>query len=400
MRIDQAFVTEIRDSRGTPTLEVTLRSGDLSVRASVPAGKSTGTKEAKEKRDTDGKGVGSAIAGLREIVFPKLEGEHFAFPNDVDKRLLELDGTPDKHHLGANAMLAVSIAATKLAAALSGFPLWKFIGTHSGATPLLPRLYMNVINGGSHAQFRSPFQEYIIVAGGESLAGSYEAAVRAFWKLGDIIKREAGSVPLGDEGGYAPRCDTLDAPFKMIEEVIQGNHDLSIALDAAASEFFVDGVYTIGAEAYTMERLLELYQSLVKMFKVVSIEDPFDENDVAGFQQMTRVLGRDILIVGDDLTATNPNIVSAMTDAHAGNAMIIKPNQVGTMMEVYRAAGIAKSAGWELIASHRSGETEDAFIADLAVGLGCQGIKAGAPTQKERVAKYDRLIEIEKEFLY
>lgn len=401
MRIDQAIATEIRDSRGTPTVEVTLRSGDLSVRASVPSGKSTGAKEAHEKRDHDGKGVTDAIRGLRDLVFPRIEGERFAFPNDIDHLLLEVDGTSDKSHLGANAMLAVSIASTKLAAALSGLPLWKFIGTHSGATPSLPRLYMNVLNGGAHAQFHSPFQEYIIVAGGnEQIARAYEDVVRAFWKLGDVVKREVGVVPLGDEGGYAPVCNTLDLPFKMIREVIEEKPDMAIAIDAAASEIFMDGYYTFGKESYDRKELLALYQSLVQKFGLVSIEDPFAEDDVEGFQEMTRLLGKDILVVGDDLTATNPNVVSAMADSRAANAMIVKPNQIGTLLEVYRAAGIAKNAGWELIASHRSGETEDTFIADLAVGLGCYGIKAGAPTQKERVAKYDRLVEIEKEFLY
>lgn len=400
MRIDQAIATEIRDSRGTPTIEVTLRSGDLSVRASVPSGKSTGAKEAHEKRDKDGKGVSDAIRGLRDLVFPRLEGERFAFPNDIDKLLISIDGTANKSNLGANATLAVSIAATKLAAALSGLPLWKFIGAHSGATPGLPRLYMNVLNGGAHGRFGMPFQEYIIVAGGDSLVRSYEAATRAFWKLGDVVKREVGEVPLGDEGGYAPSCESFDLPFTMIREVIEGNQDLFIALDAAASELYLDGYYTLGKEAYDRERLVSRYVDLVTKFKLVSIEDPFAEDDVQGFCDVTRTLGRDVLIVGDDLTATNPGIVSSMTDVRAANAMIVKPNQIGTLMEVYHAAGIAKSAGWELIASHRSGETEDAFIADLAVGLGCYGIKAGAPTQKERIAKYDRLVAIEKEFLY
>ncbi|OHA82439.1 MAG: hypothetical protein A2675_01370 [Candidatus Yonathbacteria bacterium RIFCSPHIGHO2_01_FULL_51_10] len=400
MRIDQAIATEIRDSRGTPTIEVTLRSGDLSVRASSPAGKSTGRKEAHEKRDADGKGVSDAIRGLREVVFPRLEGERFAFPNDIDKLLLELDGTEDKSHLGSNATLAVSIAGTKLGAALSGLPLWKFIGAHSGATPGLPRLYMNVLNGGAHARFGMPFQEYIIVAGGDSLAHSYEAATRAFWKLGDVVKREAGEVPLGDEGGYAPASDDFELPFRVIKEVIEGDRDLSIAIDAAATEMYHDGRYKVGRDTCDREHLMGLYESIVRKFGVMSIEDPFAEDDIEGFQVMTRTLGKEILVVGDDLTTTNAKIVSGMADLRAANAMIVKPNQIGTLMEVYRAAGIAKTAGWELIASHRSGETEDAFIADLSVGLGCYGIKAGAPTQKERVAKYDRLVEIEKEFLY
>jgi enolase len=398
--IESIEARSINDSRGRPTIEVQMSGGGHTVVASVPSGKSAGTKEAVEKRDADGQGVQDAIAGLQSEVIPQLVGTKFASADDVDTLVLRIDGTDNKSKLGANATLGISFAATKLFAAQSNLPVWKFIADSQGFTPAFPRLYMNVLNGGSHADFCMPFQEYILVVGGDGMRPleSYVLAQELFDQLGETVKNTFGDVPMGDEGGYSPTCATVQQPFELLEELIADVHSrVFLAIDAAASEFHHDGSYVMLNENLDRKGLLSLYAQLSKDTSLRSIEDPFVEDDVEGFTQINGLLGHNVKIVGDDYTVTNPTILADRIERQSGNALIVKPNQIGTLKEVYETVRMADKAGWECIASHRSGETEETIIADIAVAIGAYGLKAGAPTQKERRVKYERLLEIEKE---
>lgn len=397
-KIDALHAIETLDSRGRPTIEVILHAGKYEARAKVPSGKSAGSREALELRDPDGVGVAHAIQNVNTTIASALIG----LPCDplvIDQTLLALDGSANKTHLGANALLGVSIATLRCAALIQDIPLWKLIATLSRSTPSLPRLYMNMLNGGAHASFRLPFQEYIVVVGGAHVSDAYTHAKAIFERLGVLVNAH-GAVPMGDEGGYSPDIPSIEAPFRLLRDAIGDTPDTLIAIDVAASEFFADGQYTILGTRYTSNDLLAIYNILCKQYNIKSIEDPFDEIDFSAFESMTKSLGEHLLVVGDDLTVTNPHIVSEMVSEHRANAMIVKPNQVGTITEVFAAATIARDAGWKLIASHRSGETDDTFISDLAVGIGAYGLKAGAPTQVERRVKYERLLEIEKEFTH
>jgi len=395
MKITQCTAKEILDSRGIPTLEVAMSLGDISVHASVPSGKSTGSKEALELRDADGRGVSGAILNVNDVIAKEIVGRDME-PSDIDRLMLELDGTDNKSNLGANAMLGVSIAATKLAAVVAGVPTWKYIAENNGADPKLPKLYMNIINGGAHSDFRLPFQEYIIVPQDELVSSSYHKAEHILKALGKKLKEQFGEVPIGDEGGYSPTFKTVEEPFELLNSLIDG--DISLAIDAAATELYKDGKYYLLGKEYSAEGLLVLYKNLVKDLNLSSIEDPFEESDAESFADLVKEVEGRALVVGDDLTVTNPSLITEMSDKKSANAVIIKPNQIGTLLEVYEAVTIAHASGWKSIASHRSGETMDSFIADLAVGIGAYGIKAGSPLRKERKVKYDRLLEIEKEF--
>ncbi len=397
MKITHANAREILDSRGRPTIEVEFRVGDVLVTASVPSGKSTGSHEALEKRDADGRGVTDVTTLLRGEVFPQILSRDFSDQREFDNFLITLDGTENKSRLGANGILAVSIAFAKLQAKVSGKHLWKFISESENFTPAYPRLYMNMLNGGAHANFCLPFQEYIVVAGGLSPAKTYARAKELFVKLGDIVHAEAGDVSTGDEGGYAPKFATLERPFEILNELIKEDKTFFLGIDAAATEFFHDGTYDILDKKYSAPELIEVYKRLTNKFPFRSIEDPFAENDPESFAKLLKEVPADTMVVGDDLTVTNPRILSEMIAVHACNALIIKPNQIGTLTEVYDTVRLAHKAGWKTIVSHRSGETEDSFIADLAVGIGAYGLKAGAPSQRVRAVKYERLVEIEKE---
>ncbi|KKU79636.1 MAG: Enolase [Parcubacteria group bacterium GW2011_GWA2_47_7] len=397
-KITRVEAVEIHDSRGTPTITVTVHSGLEKASASVPSGKSAGRREACELRDADGVGVARAIVNVNTAIDEALRDAPLD-PEHVDRTLLALDGTSDKHKLGANAMLGVSMATMRLAAFVRKEPLWKTIAGIGGFTPGFPFLYMNMLNGGAHASFRLPFQEYIVAVGRALPSESYAKANAIFETLGTLIKQRYGDVPMGDEGGYSPDVRGIEKPFELLSEAMGAEAMAFLAIDAAASEFFHDGKYVLEGAPHTSEELFSVYENLVQKFHLKSIEDPFAEDDFSAFHRITAELGNRTLIVGDDLTVTNPEITKEMIDEHRANSMIIKPNQVGTLAEVFQTAHIAQKAGWKLIASHRSGETEDSFIADLAVGIGAYGLKAGAPTQKERRVKYERLLEIEKEFL-
>ncbi len=389
---------EVLDSRGSPTLEVTMTSGEFSACSSVPSGKSAGTREACELRDADGRGVTTAIANVNTLINDALRGAQLD-PTAIDEKLIAIDGTPTKTHLGANAMLGVSVAAMRLAAQERGVPVWKCLADIGGFTPSLPRLYMNMLNGGAHASFRLPFQEYIVAVGAAGPSESYAKANAIFETLGTLIKERYGEVPMGDEGGYSPNLNGIETPFALLSEAMGAEAAAFLAIDAAASEFFHDGKYILEGAPHSSDELFDVYENLVNKFHLRSIEDPFDEKDFPAFRRITAELGARTLIIGDDLTVTNPAITKEMIDESRANAMIIKPNQVGTLTEVFATVRLTRDAGWKLVASHRSGETEDSFIADLAVGIGAYGLKAGAPTQKERRVKYERLIEVEKEFV-
>lgn len=392
MKIDRVEARQILDTRGRPTIEVTLSAGALSATASVPSGKSTGSHEAVELRDADGS-VTTAIANVNGEIANTLKERDFASPDELDKFLIELDGTPNKSRLGANALLSVSIAAMRLFALEASVPLWKAIAARAHTTPLAPRLYMNVMNGGVHADFRLPFQEYILVVEGKT-SDALPIAQEAFAKLGE---RLGAGVPMGDEGGYAPMFDTLEQPFELLSELVKEFPNTSIAIDAAASELFHDGSYQLLGESYPADKLSHVYENLVARFPIHSIEDPFDEESADDFTRLTVTLGQQILIVGDDLTVTNPARIADAIMNKEINAVLIKPNQIGTVREAIQAVQATYAAGWQAVASHRSGETSDTFIADFAYGIGAHGIKAGGLGQKERVEKYDRLIAIEHE---
>lgn len=386
----------ITDSRGDPTIEVTMSRGTLSATAAVPSGKSRGSREAVALRDKDGKGVRAAIGSVTGPIAKAVA--HLPLdPEVIDKKLIALDGTQDKSRLGANALLAVSMAAVRLTALKQGVPLWNYIATATKSTPSYPKLYMNMLNGGAHADFCLPFQEYIVVVGGRAPREAYAKANAIFETLGELIKRKVGNVSLGDEGGYAPRLQGFEKPFELLIDASGDAAGVRLAIDVAATELFCDGRYILDGVPCDAAQLCEIYQGLIKKFELASIEDPFAEGDRDGWKKCAGHFGAKLDIVADDLTVTNPKLVAEAATTGLANALIVKPNQIGTMTEVFDAVRVARNAGWKIIVSHRSGETTDSFIADLAVGLGAYGIKAGAPTQKERRAKYERLIEIEKE---
>ena len=401
MRIDAVTARPISDTRGRPTVEVTLSANALSATASVPSGKSTGSHEACELRDADG-GVTRAIENVNGEIARALVGQRFSL-DELDAHLIELDGTPDKSRLGANAILAVSIAAQRLSALLEDVPLWKAIAKRVSTTPAAPRLYVNVMNGGVHVhpsvalakgdRFPLPFQEYILVVEGKT-SEALPTAREAFAKLGE---RLGPGIPMGDEGGYAPVFDTLEKPFELLVELVQQFPKTSIAIDAAASELFHNGHYELLGKSYSAEELSKVYKELVARFPMHSIEDPFAEDASSDFARLTAALGQNILIIGDDLTVTNPTRIKEAVVNKEINAVIIKPNQIGTVREALEAVQITHDAGWKTIASHRSGETSDTFIADFAYAIGAHGIKAGGLAQRERLEKYNRLLAIEHE---
>ncbi|MEK7117873.1 MAG: enolase C-terminal domain-like protein [Patescibacteria group bacterium] len=398
-KITKCFGREITDSRGTPTIEVILEAGEFLTKAQVPSGKSTGLHEAKELRDADGKGVKTAIDHLEKIIAPAIVGQKID-QKEIDSLLIFLDGTKDKSYLGANAMVGVSMAVARLAAMEKNMPLWKHITEEINTEPSLPHLYMNIINGGIHADFRLPFQEYMVVMEQENPRLAYEQGKNIFERLGQLIKNEFGRVEMGDEGGFSPNIDALKRPFEILNEVIAEEPNVFLAIDAAASQLFKNNKYELKNQSYNTEELANLYAELISQFSLKSIEDPFAEDMISDFSSLVEKISKEILIVGDDLTVTNPARIQEMIDKKAANALIIKPNQIGTITETYEAIRLARDAGWKVIVSHRSGDTLDAFISDLAVGLGAYGIKAGSPEPPERRAKYERLIEIyEKEML-
>ena len=409
LRIARLHATEILDSRARPTLAVTLDTADgLHVRAGVPSGASTGTREAVELRDGDaarygGQGVTKAVAHVNGEIADALTGRSYAGFGDVDAALVELDGTDTKSRLGANAIIGVSLAAARAQALTTRQELWRYLAEAADTRPQLPVPHFNVVNGGAHAANDLDFQEFMLAPiGAPSLPEAVRAGAEVYAKLKDRLARAGHPTGLGDEGGFAP---DIARPEDVLAELVEaitdagytpGRDGIAIALDPAASEFrdAGDGRYRVAGESLTSDQLIDRYEEMVDRFPIWSIEDGLGEDDWDGWVRLTERLGGRIQLVGDDLFVTNPAIIAEAIEKKAANASLIKVNQIGTVTETLEAIRVSREAGYAQMVSHRSGETEDAFIADLVVGAGCGQIKSGAPARGERVAKYNRLIEI------
>jgi len=400
---------QILDSRGNPTIEVEVVTAGGGVGlAAAPSGASTGTHEALERRDREdkrfkGKGVYTNIKLVSEVIKPALVGKDARRQREIDYTLIELDGTPQKTKLGGNTIIATSLAVAKAAADTYGIPLFLYLGGVNAH--VLPVPMMNIINGGKHAGNELAIQEFMIVpAGADSFSEAIRLAAEVYYTLKDYLKKEYGrnAINVGDEGGFAPPMkkteEALEALVKAIKEAGYGPDAVALALDCAASEFFDEKkkVYKIDGKELTREELLDFYKELVDKYPIVSIEDPFHEEDFEAFAEMTKKLGNKILIVGDDIFVTNPKRLSKGIEMGAANAILIKPNQIGTLTETLDVILLARSHSYRTIVSHRSGETEDTTIADIAVGLNTGLIKTGAPARGERTAKYNRLLRIEE----
>ncbi|MDQ6612393.1 MAG: phosphopyruvate hydratase [Gemmatimonadota bacterium] len=401
---------EILDSRGNPTIEadVVLETG-AGGRASVPSGASTGEREAVELRDGDkgrygGKGVLQAVENVNGEIAEALSGEDASDQISIDRALLDLDGTENKGRLGANALLAVSMATARAAAVESGLPLYRYLGGPMART--LPVPMMNIINGGAHATNTVDFQEFMIVpVGAESFAEGLRMGTEVFHTLKKVLVARKLATGVGDEGGFAPDLGSDEDALKIIVQAIEEagfrpGHDVALAMDVAASELYRDGKYNFrksGAKARSREEMVQLYRGWVEEYPIVSIEDGMSEGDWEGWKMLTESLGDRCQLVGDDLFCTNSEILAKGISEEVANAILIKVNQIGTLTETLEAIELARAAGYNSIISHRSGETEDTFIADLAVATGAGQIKTGAPSRSDRVAKYNQLLRIEEQ---
>ncbi len=401
---------EILDSRGNPTLRVwvTLDDGTIGS-ASVPSGASTGRFEAHELRDGDksrygGKGVLTAARNVSDVISPRLRGLDVSHQAEIDRAMIELDGTPNKSRLGANAIVGVSMAVARTAAIAAGQPLYRWLGGETACR--LPVPMMNVINGGSHADNSLDFQEYMIVPhGAPSFAEALRYGVETFQALKAILKARGFRTAVGDEGGFAPDLDSNEAACALIVAAIRATGlrpgtDVAIALDPAASAFEIDGGYDLKrtkAGRKTSSEMTALYAGWLDSYPIVSLEDGLGDDDWAGFQAHTAALGNRVQIVGDDIFVTNTQFITRGIQEHSANAALIKLNQIGTVSETIEAIDMCRTAGWNYVISHRSGETEDPFIADFTVAMGGGQIKTGSLCRSERIAKYNRLLEIERE---
>ena len=405
--IEAVVAREILDSRGNPTVEVEVLLDDGSVsRAAVPSGASTGAFEAYELHDGDksrylGKGVRKAVDAVIDELGPAVEDLDAADQRIVDAVLNETDGTDNKHRVGANAILGVSLAVAKAAATSAGLPLFRYLGGPNAHT--LPVPMMNIINGGSHADNDVDIQEFMVVPlGAESFAEGLRWGTETYHALKALLKSKGLSTGLGDEGGFAPNLPSNRAALDLIVEAIQNagytpGKDIGLALDCAASEFYKDGVYHFEGKELTATELSAYYVELVAAYPLVSIEDPLEEDDWDGYVHLTAELGDKVQIVGDDLFVTNPVRLAKGLALGTANSILVKVNQIGTLTETLDAVSLAQRAGYTAVISHRSGETEDTFIADLAVATDAGQIKTGAPARSERVAKYNQLLRIEEE---
>ena len=405
MKIKNVIGREILDSRGNPTVEVDviLESGVVG-RASVPSGASTGEREALELRDGDnrflGKGVLKAVYHVNHELRDLVVGMDVFNQKEIDYAMIALDGTETKKKFGANAILGVSMACLKAAAIEAKLPLYKYVG--EGKT--LPRPMMNIINGGAHADNNLDFQEYMIIPLRETIKERIRVGAEVFQTLKKVLKEKGYATSVGDEGGFAPNLGSNQEGFELIMEAIQKagykpGLDVALAIDVAASEFYQDGKYNLKGEGRVLDRegLIAYYEELVTKYPIISIEDPVDENDWEGFSLITSKLGDKIQLVGDDLFVTNKKCLQKGIDNHAGNAILLKVNQIGTITETLETIELAKKNNYKTIISHRSGETEDTTIADLAVGLDLGQIKTGSMSRTDRICKYNELIRIEEE---
>jgi enolase len=405
--IEAVDAREILDSRGNPTVEVEVALDDLTIaRAAVPSGASTGAFEAVELRDGDkerylGKGVEKAVTAVLDEIGPEIVGFDASEQRLVDQALLDLDGTPNKERLGANAILGVSLAVAKAAADSAELPLFRYVGGPNAH--LLPVPMMNILNGGAHADSNVDIQEFMVAPiGGGTFREGLRWGVEVYHALKSVLKEKGYATGLGDEGGFAPNLpsnrDALDLIAVAVEKAgFRVARDVALALDVAATEFYGDDVYTFEGATKTAEQMSEYYAELVSAYPLVSIEDPLAEDDWAGWAALTAAIGDRVQIVGDDLFVTNPERLGRGIDEGCANALLVKVNQIGTLTETLDAVALAHRSGYRCMMSHRSGETEDTTIADLAVATDCGQIKTGAPARSERVAKYNQLLRIEEE---
>ncbi|GIH99079.1 phosphopyruvate hydratase [Planobispora takensis] len=403
--IEGVTAREILDSRGNPTVEVDILLDDGSEgRAAVPSGASTGQFEAVELRDGDeryaGKGVEKAVLGVTDEIADEILGFDAAEQRSIDQVMIDLDGTPNKARLGANAILGVSLAVAKAAAQSAELPLFRYLGGPNAH--VLPVPMMNILNGGAHADTNVDIQEFMIAPiGAESFREAVRTGTEVYHALKSVLKEKGYATGLGDEGGFAPSLpsnrDALDLILVAIEKAgYTPGEDVALALDVAASEFHKDGVYTIDGKGHSSAELIAFYEDLVANYPLVSIEDPLNEEDWEGWNAITRALGDKVQLVGDDLFVTNPERLARGVAEGTANALLVKVNQIGTLTETFDAVDLAHRNGYRCMMSHRSGETEDTTIADLAVATNCGQIKTGAPARSDRVAKYNQLLRIEE----
>ena len=405
MNIKNIIGREILDSRGNPTVEVdVILDNGVMGRAAVPSGASTGEREALEMRDGDksrfnGKGVLNAVNNVNTILRDNLIGMDVTKQKEIDYKMLELDGTKTKSKLGANAILGVSMACLKAAAKACGKELYEYVG--DGKT--LPVPMMNIINGGAHADNSLDFQEYMIIPQRDSIHERVRVGAEVFHSLKNVLKEKGYATSVGDEGGFASNLKTNKEGFELITEAVkragyEPGKDVCYAIDVAASEFYSDGKYNLAGEGKVLstDELIKYYEDLVNTYPIISIEDPVDENDWEGFSKVTELLGDRIQLVGDDLFVTNKECLQKGIDNKAGNAILLKVNQIGTITETLETIELAKSHNYKTIISHRSGETEDTTIADLAVGLDLGQIKTGSMSRTDRICKYNQLMRIEE----
>jgi len=408
MLIKDIRAREILDSRGNPTIEVdVILENGIVGRAAVPSGASTGEREALELRDNDssrylGKGVLQAVKNVNEVIKPNIIGMNVFEQEKIDYTLINLDGTKTKSVLGANATLGVSMACLKAAAKAKGLPLYKYLGNGYGT--LIPVPMMNILNGGAHADNKLDFQEFMIIPQRNTIKERLRVGAEVFHNLKKVLNERKLFTGVGDEGGFAPDLSSNTEGFDLIMEAIrkagyEPNIDVKLAIDVAASEFYKDGKYHLVGESrsLTTDELIEFYKELVNKYPIISIEDPVDENDWEGFVKITKELGDKIQLVGDDLFVTNKECLQKGIDMKAGNAILLKVNQIGTITETLETINLAVSNGYKTIISHRSGETEDTTIADLAVALNLGQIKTGSMSRTDRICKYNQLIRIEEE---
>lgn len=408
MHIRSITAVEILDSRGSPTLRARIElEGGITATASVPSGASTGEHEAHELRDGDptrygGKGVRKAVANVNDVIAPALRGQDVRRQREIDHAMIDLDGTPNKSRLGANAILGVSQAAARAAAQAASLPLYAYLGGESARR--LPVPMVNILNGGKHADSSLDFQEFMIVPkGAPNFTEALRYAAETFRALKGLLKQRGHATGVGDEGGFAPQLQSNDQACELIVEAIadagyRPGPDIAIALDPAASSFYEDNKYRLtrsGQGDKTSSEMTSLYKDWLGKYPIVSIEDGLAENDWEGFRTHTAALGGRIQIVGDDILVTNTKFIARAIEEKTCNAVLIKLNQIGTVTETIEAIELCRKAGWNYVISHRSGETEDTFIADFAVAMGGGQIKTGSVCRGERIAKYNRLLEIE-----
>ena len=408
MKITRLVGREILDSRGNPTVECVISAGDFSAAAAVPSGASTGTHEALELRDKDtkrynGLGVLKAVDNIRNVIGPKIKNHDPHSQSEIDELMIRLDGTPNKSRLGANTILAVSLAVAKLAAKLEGEPLYRYLSKGRGHT--LPVPVMNVINGGKHAGTGLKIQEFMIIpTGAKTFSDSLRMGAEVYHTLKAVIQAKHGrqAANVGDEGGFAPPINRTEEALELARQAISEagytlGKDIFVGFDAASSEFYEEGTYMLDGERKSPDDLMEFYEHLTQQFPILYIEDPFEQEDFERTAQLTKRIGSNVEVVGDDLFATNITRLKEGIEKGAANALLMKVNQIGSLTEAMNAAKLASRNHYGVVTSHRSGETEDTTISDLAVALNCGQIKTGAPCRGERTTKYNRLLRIENE---